>query len=306
MQKLWERMAGVGARRWLRLASYALIAIGVILLVIAGVNAGLQLVEKRRLQARLVQTAPTPTVGPISTSVSATIEARPTDTLRSLETALPDATATTLVDPSPTERATETLIVEPTSTPEPTAVPSPLTSPDASLPVRIAFPDLEIDAAIVEMGWKVAEVDGTRTSVWDLDAIRDGVAGHLLNSALPGQPGNVVVSGHHNIEGQVFKNISLAWNDDHAELQEDGVTERSSLLDGRLITVTDAAGREFTYVVEGMYRLPDKDVSLAQRIENSRFMASTSDALLTVTTCWPFSSNTHRIAVIAGLVEMGS
>jgi len=134
-----------------------------------------------------------------------------------------------------------------------------------------------------------------------MDAINNGMAGHLLNSSLPGQPGNVVIAGHHNIEGQVFKNISLIWSDDDAEVEADGVTYRSRLLDGRAITLGDAAGQEFTYVVEGMYKLPDRDVSPSQRLENGRFMAATSDPTLTLVTCWPFNNNTHRIVVVAKL-----
>jgi sortase A len=127
------------------------------------------------------------------------------------------------------------------------------------------------------------------------------VAGHLINSALPGQAGNVVISGHHNIEGEVFKNISLAWDDDDAELQEDGITERSRVLDGRAIILHDAAGQEFTYIIEGMYSLPDRNVSQAQRLENGRFMAPTSEPTLTLVTCWPYTNNTHRIVVVARL-----
>jgi sortase A len=279
-------------------ASYALIAAGVILLVVAGLSIGYRQWERRRLEARLTQTAPTPTAAQPTAVVQATATRQPTDTPEP-PTATPKPTevptSATVVEPSPTEPA------PPTPTAEPSPVASSASAAPAQLPVRIVFSDLEIDAQVVEMGWKVGEVDGTRTSIWDLDAIAGGKAGHLLNSALPGQQGNVVIAGHHNIEGQVFKNISLAWSDQDAVVQEDGITERSSLLDGRPIRVVGEAGHEFTYVVEGMYRLPDRDASQAQRVENGRFMASTGEPILTLVTCWPFDTNTHRIVVVARL-----
>jgi len=292
MKKVWEWFSSDGGKRWLRIASYLLIAVGAILLVIAGVNVGYRQWERWRLQARLTQTAPTPTIVVEPTAApTATAEQQPTATSE-----LPGAT--------PEEGATPTLAAA-TPTAKPTTTPTRTTpstlAAAAELPARIVIPDLEIEAQVVEMGWKMEEVNGARTSVWDTDAIRNGVAGHLINSALPGQAGNVVISGHHNIEGEVFKNISLAWDDDDAELQEDGITERSRVLDGRAIIVHDAAGQEFAYTIEGMYSLPDRNVSQAQRLENGRFMAATSEPTLTLVTCWPYTNNTHRIVLVARL-----
>ena len=295
MNRIWERLTSAVGRRWLRIASYLLIAAGVILLVIAGVNVGYRQWERGRLEARLTQTAPTLTIAPPPLVLPTKTEAQQlTGTPQVAPTPAPGAST----DPAPTGQATEEPTAVPTATTEPTAEPVFVA---AELPVRITIPDLEIDAAVVEMGWKAAEVSGVRTSVWDLDAIKNGMAGHLLNSSLPGQPGNVVIAGHHNIEGEVFKNISLLWSDDDAEVQADGVTYRSQLLDGRTITLSDAAGQEFTYIVDGMYKLPDRDVPQSQRLENGRFMAPTSDPTLTLVTCWPFSNNTHRIVVVAKL-----
>ncbi|MDH7487224.1 MAG: sortase [Anaerolineae bacterium] len=179
---------------------------------------------------------------------------------------------------------------------EATVIPS---APPA-VPVRIVIPDLGIDAPVEEVGWRVEEVRGELRSTWEMASF---AAGHHSNSALPGQPGNVVISGHHNIEGKVFKNISLAWDEETAELQEDGITKRSHVLDGYTITLYDAAGRTFRYIIEGMYNMPDRDVSEEQRRYNARFIAPTSEPLLTLVTCWPYTNNTHRIVVVARLAE---
>jgi len=290
------------SKRWLRIASYALIAAGIVLLLIAGVNFGCRQWQRQRLLAHLAQTTPVPT---------ATLE--PTATFTPPITPSPTATPTPTAMPQPMATPTSVVTVTPSPTRQPTATPTatptflpPTPSPPAippQPPVRIVIPDLDIDAPVVEMGWRVVEVGGKRRTEWDLDPIKGGKAGHLANSALPGQSGNVVISGHHNIEGEVFKNISLAWSDEDAELQEDGITMRSHVLDGRPIYLYDAAGRVFQYVVEGMYKLPDKDVSEAQRRENARFIAPTSEPVLTLVTCWPYTNNTHRIIVVARLAQ---
>jgi sortase A len=283
MKRIWERLISAEGKRWLRVASYCLIALGAVLLVIAGVSLGYRQWERRRLEVRLTQTA------------STARRTMPTLALRSTA----GASAATSQAPTGTDQPLTATAMAPAAA-EPVATPVTPAGPTAQLPVHIAFPDLGIDAPVVEMGWRIAEVDGERTSVWDLEAIKGGVGGHLINSALPGQPGNVVIAGHHNIEGEVFKDISLAWDDDSAE-QQDDVTWRSAKLDGRTITVGDAAGEAFTYVVEGMYKLLDRDVSSAQRLENGRFMAPASEPMLTLVTCWPFDTNTHRIVVVAKL-----
>ena len=170
-----------------------------------------------------------------------------------------------------------------------------------ALPVRIELPDLEIDAQVTELGWEGQERDGVRTSAWRLDDIADGKAGHLINTALPGESGNVVIAGHHNIEGNVFKNISLAWSDDQAVVEQEGIRWLSDFLSGRSIIVTDASNQRFEYTVEATYKVADRNVSEAQRLENAKFMAPTSDPTLTLITCWPYRNNTHRIVVVADL-----
>lgn len=172
--------------------------------------------------------------------------------------------------------------------------------PPATSPMRIVIPDLAIDASVVEVGWQEVEVQGRRQMEWEVASF---AAGHHSDSALPGQAGNVVISGHHNIDGKVFKNISLAWNDGDSELQGDGVTMRSNALDGQSVYLYDSAGKVFEYIVEGMYKMPDRHVSEAQRQRNARFIAPATEPILTLITCWPYSGNTHRIVVVARMAQ---
>ena len=73
----------------------------------------------------------------------------------------------------------------------------------------MVIPDLKIDVPVVEMGWRVVQSAAGPRSDW---VIPQNEAGHHVNSALLGDEGNVVISGHNNIYGEVFKPISFAWD----------------------------------------------------------------------------------------------
>jgi sortase A len=164
--------------------------------------------------------------------------------------------------------------------------------------VRIAIPDLGVDAPVIEVGWREVEVGGRHQVEWEVASF---AAGYHRGSGLPGQAGNVVISGHHNIDGEVFRNISLAWDDDEAEMLDDDITQRSRALDGMSVHLHDSEGGGFRYVIEGLYKMPDQYVSETQRQKNARFIAPSSEPILTLITCWPYNTNTHRIVVVARL-----
>jgi sortase A len=188
--------------------------------------------------------------------------------------------------------------IAPTATPEASPV-ATATEVAASLPVRLTIPALDIDCPVVEVGWQEVEAGGQRQLEWKVAAY---AAGHHQGSALPGQPGNMVMSGHHNIDGEVFRSITLAWPA-HGYDELDAITDRSRVLDGQTVFVHNAAGEVFRYVIEGMYRLKDSGVSEEQRRRNARFMTPTADPMLTLITCWPYYSNTYRIVVVARLAD---
>ena len=71
-------------------------------------------------------------------------------------------------------------------------------------PTRIVIPRLKLDSPVVEVGWRIVEEDGERFSRWE---VADLFAGWHRDSAFPGSIGNVVISGHHNIKGEVFRHI---------------------------------------------------------------------------------------------------
>ncbi len=256
-----------------KIAGSILMTIGVALLLAACAWFGGQQAQGGELRARLEQT---PAAAPASSPAAL---------------AVPTAIATAIPLPTSTASSQATPIPQPVGV-TPTALPI---APVPVLPVRIVIPDLELDAGVVEMGWDVVNTAAGPQSEW---VIPKNEAGHHINSAALNRPGNIVISGHNNIEGKVFEAISLAW-DDKTKTRVDDFTDRSEILKGRTIRLYDSAGKAFEYTISDFFRLKDTGVSLAQRIQNARFMAPTDDSRLTLVTCWPPWSNTHRLIVVA-------
>lgn len=133
-----------------------------------------------------------------------------------------------------------------------------------------------MDAKVVEVGLKKVEEKGKSVFVWET---ADYAAGFHLGSAYPGNVGNTVLSGHHNIKGEVFRYLVSLEPGDEVYLYVGEV--------------------EYPYVVVEKFLVPEKYVSLEQRRENAKWIGYFPDERLTLVTCWPYISNTHRVIVIA-------
>ena len=142
--------------------------------------------------------------------------------------------------------------------------PSPSTASPAELGSGIAV----IEAP--KIGLHSVVVQGI--SVQDL---RKG-PGHFPNSAMPGQTGNVVISGHRTTYGAPFSRLN-------------------ELAKGDTIKLVTAQGT-FDYQVTQQRIVAPTEVSV---------IAPTSDSRLTLTTCHPKFSAAQRLIVIASLVIPG-
>ena len=69
------------------------------------------------------------------------------------------------------------------------------------IPTRLVIPGIKVDAPIETVGWHV--VDGVIQ--WDVPD--HFAAGWLITSATLGKAGNTALTGHHNIDGKVFRNL---------------------------------------------------------------------------------------------------
>lgn len=187
-------------------------------------------------------------------------------------TVLPELTASPSVR-TPPSKTPQTLITPPAGGPPATGVPN-----------RIVIPKISLDAPMVDVGWKVVERGDQRSTEWET---ADNAAGRHINSAKPGEQGNVVLSGHHNTKGEVFRAIS-----------------EGKLAIGDFIYLYDDQGNRVTYVVNEVTKpLLEVGASEEQRLANARYIQPTSDARVTLVTCWPYYTNTHRVIVVGQLVQ---
>jgi len=145
--------------------------------------------------------------------------------------------------------------------------------PAHSPPTRIVAPTIELDAPVVPVGW---EVDAQGVSRWQTAG---NAAGWHITSAYPGQPGNVVLSGHNNTQGEVFRDLTRFKPGDEIILY--------------------AESQVYLYRVQEWFIVPEREATPEQQQQNARWAAPTRDERLTLISCWPFRTNTHRIIVIA-------
>lgn len=133
----------------------------------------------------------------------------------------------------------------------------PLPTPGPEQANRIQIPAIGIDAPIVQGdGW---------------EQLKKGVGQHI-GSANPGEKGNVVLSAHNDIFGEIFR-------------------ELDRLKPGDEITVYTNQ-RAYTYVVSESQVVEPTEVSL---------MENTSQPTLTLISCYPYLVDDQRIAITSRL-----
>ncbi len=137
------------------------------------------------------------------------------------------------------------------------------------LPTRIVVPAAGIDAPVVEVGVVVEEGEARWETAWH-------AAGHHLDSALPGQAGNVVISGH----------VSVA-DPRHAAV----FSTLDRVREGDVIEVY-AGARVYRYVVE---RIEVVDPAATEVLR--------SDARATVTLITCTRDLRHRLVVTGSLMS---
>jgi sortase A len=146
----------------------------------------------------------------------------------------------------------------------------------ADPPDQLVIPAIDLDSPIIPIGWQTVQRNGQTTRVWQ---VADDVAGWHKTSALPGQVGNVVLNGHHNIKGEVFRYLIDLEVGDRVWVH--------------------AQDKVYTYVVSEKHILKELGEPLEVRRQNAQWMNPTEDERLTMITCWPYTSNTHRLIVVA-------
>lgn len=144
-------------------------------------------------------------------------------------------------------------------------------------PIRLVIPNLNIDAPIWEVGLEVVTLDETPLFQWAVPATY--AAGWHNSSALLGQQGNTVLNGHHNVYGEIFRNVI-------------------DLEVGDTIILYDKE-QPFTYQVTEQQLLLERGQSVQVRQTNAHWIEPTSDERITLVTCWPYTDNAYRLIVVA-------
>lgn len=138
------------------------------------------------------------------------------------------------------------------------------------------IPAIGLDAKVVEVSWKTVQGKRGPMTVWET---ADYAAGFHKGSAYPGHGGNIVISGHHNVKGEVFRRL--------VDLEPG---------DEVLLYVGDV---EYRYTVEKKMILREEGVSEEKRRENAKWIGPFPEERLTLVTCWPYTGISHRVIVVA-------
>lgn len=134
-------------------------------------------------------------------------------------------------------------------------IPVPTAAPDQA--IRIQIPSIEVDAPIVQGdGW---------------EQLKKGV-GQNIGSANPGQKGNVVLSAHNDVYGELFRYLDKLQPGDQV--------------------VVYTQQRQYTYVVDRTAVVEPTAVEV---------MAPTENPTVTLISCYPYLVNKQRIVVFARL-----
>jgi LPXTG-site transpeptidase (sortase) family protein len=174
-----------------------------------------------------------------------------------------------------------------TPTPQPTitvmATPSPL-------PTSVRFPAIRISIPVIQLNTRISEISPTRSIVsgremfiWDPLPYE---AAHLETSGKPGEGTNIVLLGHNNTLGEVFRNL------DKLNLGDE------------IIIYTEAA--EFHYEVQKIFFVPYQGMEAEGDAMLKSYSAPTFSETLTLISCWPYLTNVNRIVIQAAPLLDGS
>lgn len=146
-----------------------------------------------------------------------------------------------------------------------------------NIPTRILIPSINLEAPVISADFSQQQVGNDYFGLWE--APERYAAGWHPDSALLGEDGNTVINGHHNTNGMVFQDLVNIQVGD------------------RIIVF--AGDKKFTFTVNNSMILPELFVDVETRLNNARWLGKSDDERLTLVTCWPADSNTHRLIVVA-------
>jgi LPXTG-site transpeptidase (sortase) family protein len=143
---------------------------------------------------------------------------------------------------------------------------------------HISLPSIGVDSGVVAVGWHMTGPADPQANSAEWDSPGPAV-GWVVTSGLPDTGGNVILYGHNNMYGSVFKNLWKLQPGDEVTLQ------------------TGQDSRQ--YQVDRVLLLPMLNANPTQKQAYLAYLAETAQPRLTIISCWPPESNTQRVVVIA-------
>ena len=143
---------------------------------------------------------------------------------------------------------------------------------EARLIRRIRIPRLSVDSQVVPVGWYVTE-EGV---LWESPG---PYVGWAVNSVPPGESGQIVLYGHNNIEGGIFRNLYRLQAGD--------------------IVVLITGERDWSYQVTEVRIVAVTDARTEREIYQAYLLQQEGETRLVLISCYPPDNNTHRVLVFA-------
>ena len=172
----------------------------------------------------------------------------------------------------------------PPATQLPTVTPSPTpTAPPPALPaIRLSIPSINLNSSIkeIEPTEKVLRGGAVQLS-WEPLAY---VVAHYETSGNPGEGRNIVLTGHNNTLGSVFRSL------DKIELGD------------QLTLYTEM--QAFEYKVQKKFIIPYLGVEADGDQILQSYAAPQTSEMVTMISCWPYATNANRIVIIAVPVDV--
>jgi sortase A len=133
----------------------------------------------------------------------------------------------------------------------------PIPTPGPEQAIQLQIPIINVDAPVVQGdGW---------------EQLKKGVAQHI-GSANPGQSGNMIMSAHNDVFGEIFRNLDQLKRGD------------------QILVYTPQ--HAYTYIIANIQIVEPTDVEV---------MATTPDPTVTLISCYPYLVDNQRIVVQASL-----
>lgn len=141
-------------------------------------------------------------------------------------------------------------------------------TPSPEEPIRVRIPRLNVDNAVVAGD--------------DWEALKLG-AGHMLGSANPGQRGNMVLSAHNDIYGELFRHLDQLQPGDQV--------------------IVSTRSKDYTYTVQpNVDRGETKGYRVVNPTDTWALEPQGDNKMLTLVSCYPYRVDTKRIIVFATLL----